>query len=251
MRVCNNRTMGKNKDMGKNNTDILDFETIAQSDFIENELLQQADADGIEDLKQASINEFKAVLYAVGSRLFPRGSKVLRIDNNIFYNESMNLYSNNNQYDFYKIYRMCEIYVYLSNKYKKLISKYYYCLLINVSITHIDDLLNRNINNNIDTYLINNSNSLDNNTLYILSMYSSKKLNSLRLEVAQMLDINRHNNIKERCFESNSAVGYIALGNVEYRWNQSADARAINTTITSINELPQLEAPQIAQKSDI
>lgn len=207
---------------------IIDFKTIATFNYIDNLIISIASNEGIENIKECSINEFKYLLQAAGSVLFPKKSKLLKIENNIFLN-GFNIYSNSNMLDIYKIQILSEIYITLSHKYNKLIHIGYFSYLINMNISNIYTFLNTPYN--IDDNKINDN---------YISLYNCKQLNNIRLCILKSLQNERENNIREKAYNG-GGVGLIALANNELKWNSTGNSSDNNNNnILSVQDLPQL-----------
>lgn len=217
--------MKKYNDKNNNNI-IMDFKTVATLQYIDNTMCFFADAEGIEDIKTCSINEFKYLLQLTGSKLFPKNSKILKIENNIFIN-GFNTAYNMNMYDLYKLYRMYEIYILLSHKYNKLIHLTYYGYLINITPNNISDLLNK-------TILIDDNNIIDG----YYELYNNRKLNNIRIDILKGLKNSRNNEILEKAYQS-GGVGLIALANHEIWENETGSNN--NNNLLSVDQLPQLQ----------
>lgn len=208
-------------------SNIMSFQEIANINYIDNTMQQIADCLQIDNIKECSISDFKTILQLTGSKLFPKKSNILRIENNIFLN-GFNVYSNNYMYDFYKLDIICDIYIFLSHKYNKLIHVIYFGYLLNISSTNIYTLLNKNIshndNNILDTYR---------------SDYCNNKLNSIRTNILNKLKLERENNYIEKCYNA-GGLPLVASINHEFGWNTSVSNENNNISCLSVNELPQI-----------
>lgn len=205
---------------------IMDFEYIIKNNLIEQTLLNQAAAQNI-DLYECKINPFKALLQETGAILFS-DKKILRL--NRYNNNKYNIPVPTNEYNMIYINKICDIYIYISQKYNKCIG-----------ISYFGYLLNMNYN---DIYNVLNINTHDNNI-----EYNGINFNNLRNNIIKRLRAERENNLKEKCIESPGAVGAIAIGNVENGWNLTPGQRSQdnnNNNMISVNSLPQINAIETA-----
>lgn len=218
-------------------SNIMSFQKIANISYIDNMLWDAATVLDIDNIKECNINEFKAILQYAGARLFPKKSNILKIENNIFIN-GYNKLTNNNMYDFYKLDIICDIYIFLSHKYNKLIHLTYYGYLINISASNIHDLLNKELHNS-------DINILDN----YVNLYNSRKLNSIRIEILKKLKEERINNYIEKCYNA-GGLPLVASINHEFGWNQGGSNENNNISCLSVNELPQITDNNSNNNSD-
>lgn len=207
--------------------DKMDFDYIIKNNMIENTLLSLADHQGI-DIFSCALNPWKALLQECGALLFSHNELKCKI--NTHTNNNIPVY--NYIYDYNKLLQVCDIYIYLSHKYNKLINVLYYGYLITV-------------NYNIYTMLSSNNNY--NSVVYC------QDFNNIKLVIYKRLKGEREENLKEKCFESPGAVGTIAIGNVENGWNLTPGQKAINTAdnnILSLGQLPTLKAIETAENTE-
>lgn len=198
----------------------MDFEYIIKNNMIENTLLSLADHQGI-DIFSCALNPWKALLMETGAILFSHNELKIKVNTH----NINNIPCINYIYDFNKLNIVCDVYVYISYKYNKLINVLYYGCLCNIK------------NNNIYTILSSGNNYND--------LEIAKDFNNIKISIYKRLKCEREENLKEKCFESPGAVGTIAIGNVENGWNLAPGQKAINTAdnnILSLGQLPTLKA---------
>lgn len=198
----------------------LGFTEIIQGNYIESVLQSVADKNGIENIMSCPLNPWKALLQETGFLLWGKDRKALKLDKPTHFHGSINS-SNYNIYDLNKLNIICDIYIFLSHKYNKLISILNFGYFLNIDSTLIYNILNADYH----------TQSLD-------------EFNTRRNEIMQKLSINRHENLKDKCYESNGAIGVIAIGNTEYGWNGNGNGNenGPNNKTLSISTLPQLNA---------
>lgn len=213
--------------------EVLSYREIIDKNLIENTLLSIAEVNSF-DLFTCPLNQFKYCLQETGKKLF-FDRNILKIEEGVLLNH---FNYKPNMIDIYKLSELCNIYINLSHKYNKLIHLTYYGYMINMYSTELYNILNDN-------------NSYNNDFIVLNSMYEAEKLTLTKSSIYKRLKEEREQNIKERCYESNSAVGYIALGNTEFGWNAGQQAQSITTNIISVSALPQLNSQQIEQKPNI
>ncbi len=182
----------------------LSFDEIIKNNLVESELINRATAQGV-DLYTCPLNPWKALLQEVGVILWSSDRKELKIDKQIHYNGCVRP-SNYNMYDIYKIKQLCNVYIYISHKYNKLISISYFAYMCNMMCNDMYSILD--INNHPE---------------------SLTEFNNTRSEILKMIYNERENNIKEKCFESASPVGVIAIANREYNWSGTGQNNGITT----------------------
>lgn len=172
--------------------------------------------EGVEDLVSVSQRRWKAVLRNMGKRMFPDHSKTLR-DKKLVMLEGNKIPTNNNRFDFDVIEALCDYYMYLSDRYDKLISAEGFSLFLNIpretiSRWNVEDKLS--------------------NTRY----HIYKKIQETRLEC-----------IKDNAYDNGNVTGTMYVGNVEFGTNLPGVSReqAPKQALTAA-ELPRLDGSQLS-----
>lgn len=167
---------------------------------------------GIEDLRKEGQRLWKAVLEHVGKHIFP--------DNSVLRDKSMVMLDNHtiptdcNRYNYNILSVLCDYYIYLSNKYNKLVSSVAFAYFVNIPT------------NTVDTwgYLGESENGLSN-----LGFMIWKKLQDNRLDC-----------IKDKTYDNGNVTGSIAVGNWEYSLNMPGVSRDAPRPALRSSELPKL-----------
>lgn len=193
----------------------MSFNEIIKKNLIEKTIEDRATYNNI-DLQNCPLNHWKMILQETGFLLWGEDRKPLRIEQGIIYHGAVRP-SGKNTYDMHKIKKVCDVYVYLSHKYNKIISMSYFSLLLFMFGTELYNLLDNN----------QHSESLT-------------EFNNIRTEILKMIYSEREENIKEKCLEASSPVGYIAIGNTEYGWNGGATQGITTGQAQRIDTLPDL-----------
>lgn len=218
--------------------ELLTFDEIIKNNLIEKQLIKQAELSGV-DLYECNINRWKSLLQEVGAILF-NDSKILKIDketiikDNNIKNNYYNIYNSSmNVFDIKKLSIICDIYIYLSQKYNKYIKMSYFGYLLNFNCMKISNILNIKMHNNNVCY-----NGVD--------------FNQLRLDIYKRLNTERENNLEEKCFYSPGAIGSIAIGNKDFGWNGQTGTAADADKVYQIDSLPTMaELPQNPENTDL
>lgn len=193
----------------------LSFDEIIKNDLIAKTIEDRATYNNI-DLQNCPLNHWKMILQETGFLLWGEDRKTLRIEQGIIYHGAVRP-SGKNTYDMQKIKKVCDIYIYLSHKYNKIISMSYFSYLLFMLGNELYNLLDNKQHNE-----------------------SLTEFNNIRTEILKKIYSEREENIKEKCLESSSPVGYIAIGNTEYGWN-GGTAQGIQTgTAQRLDSLPDL-----------
>lgn len=193
----------------------MSFNEIIKQNLIEKTIEDRATYNNI-DLQNCPLNHWKMILQETGFLLWGEDRKPLRIEQGIIYHGAVRP-SGKNTYDMQKIKKVCDIYIYLSHKYNKIISMSYFSYLLFMLGNELYNLLDNNQHNE-----------------------SLTEFNNIRTEILKKIYSEREENIKEKCLESSSPVGYIAIGNTEYGWN-GGTAQGIQTgTAQRLDTLPDL-----------
>lgn len=206
----------------KNTPDNMDFENIINNNMIENTILSLAENENI-NIYDCKISQFKALLINAGALLFPKNKNILKIKTITHVNNNIPVYSY--IWDIKKLAVLCDIYLYISYKYNKIISFSYFSFLCNSNYINMYNVLN-----NFSDY-----NNID----------CGNEFNNLKTYIIKRLKQDREEYIKESCLESSGAIGKIAVANIEYGWNLTPGQKAITTAdndIISIGQLPTLKA---------
>lgn len=171
--------------------------------------------EGIEDLVEVSQRRWKAVLRNVGKRMFPDHSKTLR-DKNIVFLEGNKIPTNNNRFDYDVINALCDYYMYLSDRYDKLISAEGFSLFLNIpretiSRWNVEDKLSKT------------------------SYHIYKKIQETRLEC-----------IKDNAYDNGNVTGTMYVGNVEFGTNMPGVSReqTVKQALTAA-DLPRLNGSEL------
>lgn len=221
--------------------DNLTFYEIIQNNSIEKTLRDQAAAAGV-DLYTCALNTWKALLQEVGSLLFPKSARVLKVQ--IMREKSAyNIKNVNYIYDLNKINVICDHYIYLSHKYNKLIAILYFSYLLNIDNDILYSVLKNNNRDNIYNIIPDNINDNIDINIYNNFVYSANYFNTLKIKIYKKLKTERENNLKEKCFEAPGAVGAIAIGNTENGWNLTPGQKSAadhGEELLSIDSLPEL-----------
>lgn len=205
------------------------FQNIIDNNMIEDTIISCAEHENI-NIYDCKISQFKAILLQSGSILFPKDKNILKIKIETHNNNNIPVY--NYVWDIRKLKIICDIYLYISYKYNKIISFSYYSLLCNSNYFAM-----KNVLNNISDY--NN-------------MAWGTEFNNLKNYIIKRLSQDREEYIKESCIETPGAIGKIAVANTEYGWNLTPGQKAINTAdnnILSLGQLPTLKAIGTAENS--
>lgn len=210
MESINDRIIAKNCDI-----------EIYEND-IERALVEACERENIDDLLHVGQRQWKAVMRTVGLILFP-DTKVLR-DKQYILLEGNSIPTNNNRFDYNIINKLCDYYMYISDRYNKLISAEAFSLFINTPRDTIGSWKD-------------NDNKLSN-----LSFHIYKKLVDNRLDC-----------IKDNSYDNGNVTGTMFVGNVEYGLNLPGVSRETSKKqVLTAADLPQLGSKniQIAQLQD-
>lgn len=142
---------------------------------------------GIEDLKKEGQRPWKAVMTYVGKHLFP-DTNVLK-DRRLYSVDDNSIPSNFNRYDRDVINILCDEYIYISNKYNKLVSTIAFSNMLNIPTTTLD-------------------------------LWAGDEPSSTSFKVWKKLQTSRKDCITDRAYDSNSPVGTMFVGNNEFGMNQ-------------------------------
>lgn len=220
----------------KNAPGNMEFENIIKNNMVENTIKSLADQQNI-DLYECKLNPFKALLQETGAILFPGNQLKIKVCTH----KNYNIPCYNYIYDFRKLDKLCNIYIYLSHKYNKIINVLYFGYLCNIYNNNIYTILSTN--NNYNCY--DNDDNNNNNCI--------REFNNIKTSIYKRLKNEREENLKEKCIESVGAVGVIAVGNVENGWNLSPGQKSITTAdndIISIGQLPTLKTITTAENTE-
>lgn len=224
-KICldqNKKIMNQDTETEKESGQIFSVDDIIKNNLIENTMLQQAELSNI-NLYVCALNPWKAILQETGAILF-HDRKILKLNKYII--NKYNIPQPTNEINIIYINNLCDVYIYLSHKYNKLINMSYFGYMLNMTYN--------------DIYCLLNSNTHDSNNII-----NGVNVNTIRINIYKRLKAEREENLKEKCFESPGAVGTIAIGNVENGWNLTPGQKAINTAdnnILSLGQLPTLKA---------
>lgn len=141
----------------------------------------------IEDLVKESQRRWKAVMEYVGKRLFP-DNKLFR-DRTIVWLNNNKIPTNNNRYDYDIINSLCDYYMYLSDRYNKLISTVAFSLFIGVSRDTIGN------------------------------WKEDKELNSTRYHIYKKIIDQRFDCVTDDAYDNGNVTGTMYVGNVEFGTN--------------------------------
>lgn len=161
-------------------------EIVIHSNEIEAALLDACEELGIKDLLSEKLGRWKAALSIVGNRLF-KPSQILR-QKDAIYPTTYGGRSNLNAWDYDKVNELCDYYLFLSNKYNKVVSIEAFSCLSGICKGTIETWKSHDVAKT--------------------SFCVWKKLNEAR-EVS----------IADKMLDSSSIVGSIAVANREYQWN--------------------------------
>ena len=193
----------------------MSFDDIIKNNLIEKTIEDRATYNNI-DLQNCPLNHWKMILQEAGFLLWGEDRKPLRIEQGIVYHGAVRP-SGKNTYDMYKIKKVCDVYVYLSHKYNKIISMPYFSYLLYMLGNELYNLLDNNQHNE-----------------------SLTEFNNIRTEILKKIYSEREENIKEKCLEASSPVGYIAIGNTEYGWNGGTTQGITTGQAQRLDALPDL-----------
>lgn len=181
---------------------------------IERALAEACERENVSDLLEVGQRQWKAVMRTVGKILFP-DNNVLRDKNNILL-EGNNIPTNNNRFDYDVINILCDYYMYLSDRYNKLISAVAFSLFLNIPRDTIGSW------KDID------------NKLSATSFHIYKKLKDNRLDC-----------IMDDSFDNGNVTGTMFVGNVEYQTNMPGVSRETNQKqALTAADLPKLGGKQ-------
>ena len=186
---------------------------------IERALAEACDRERIDDLLEVGQRQWKAVMRTVGKILFP-DTKVLR-DKQYILLEGNNIPTNNNRFDYDIINKLCDYYMYISDRYNKLISAEAFSLFINTPRDTIGSWKD-------------NDNKLSN-----MSFHIYKKIKDNRLDC-----------IKDNSYDNGNVTGTMFVGNAEYGLNLPGVSKETSRKqVLTAADLPQLGSKnvQIAQ----
>lgn len=189
----------------------MDFDSIVSNNIIQDTLEAQADAQGA-DLDKMPLGSWKALLQEVGAIVFS-DREVFKIPHPI--NPKLN-----KVYDLKKIDKACDIYLYISNKYNKLISILNFSYFLNIDCDTLYDILNNN-----------------------KRPQSSIEFSTTRNQIIKKLSRSREECLKDKAFSCSSPVGVIALGNTEFAWNgNGGQIEQGQQKQLAVDSLPTLQA---------
>lgn len=172
--------------------------------------------ENIDDLVTVSQRRWKAVLRNMGKRMFPDDSKVLR-DKKLVILEGNKIPTNNNRFDYDVINALCDYYMYLSDRYDKLISAEGFSLFLNIpretiSRWNVEDKLSKT------------------------SFHIYKKIKDARLEC-----------IKDNAYDNGNVTGTMYVGNVEFGTNLPGVSRETTAKqALTAADLPKLGASELS-----
>lgn len=110
----------------------------------------------------------------------------------------------NNAYNFDKVNKLYDTYVYYSNMYNKVISLIDFCRLSGIDSTYVHQWEN-------DNNMFNNGHNMASDAGY---------------KLMQKIRRDRERALTDRIVSTNNAVGLLGVANREYQWNQPATASA-------------------------
>ncbi len=140
----------------------------------------------IDDLKKEGLRPWKAVLQLVGKQLFSN-KKILKSKELQIYDDNK-IPTNNNRYDYNILNSLCDYYIYLSNKYNKIVSIEGFSYFTN-----------------IDRRVINS--------------WKHHEPNSLSYGIYEKISDTRLDGVKDNALDNANVTGTIAVGNWEYQLN--------------------------------
>lgn len=160
------------------------------------------------DLKAESQRPWKAVLQLVGQSVFP-DRHILKLKDNIYINN--NIPTNCNSYNYDLINKLCDYYIFISNKYNKFVSTEGFSYFINIPKDTIDN-------------------------------WKHGESSSLRFRIWKKVQDIRLESIKDDSLDNGNVTGTIAVGNWEFSLNMPGVSRETTNKIA----LPAQELPKLA-----
>lgn len=191
---------------------------IYENDF-EFAISEACKKEGIDDLRAAKQGPWQAVMRDVGKSIFGDNS-ILRDKDNIVL-EGNNIPTNNNRFDYNIINILSEYYIYLSDRYDKLVSTEAFSLFINVPRETI-------------------------------ARWKQLEPSTPRNHIYKKIDNARRKCVLNHAYDNGNVTGTLYVGNVEYQWNlPGVSKEQANKSALPASELPKLngtEAQYIEQK---
>ena len=175
--------------------------------------------EGIKDLVTVSQRRWKAVLRNVGKQIFSDRS-ILK-DKKLVILEGNKIPTNNDRFDYDILNTLCDYYMYLSDRYDKLISAEAFSLFLNIPRETVSKW-------NVE------------NRLSETSFYIYKKIQDTRLEC-----------IKDNAYDNGNVTGTMYVGNVEFGTNLPGVSRestaAHKLTAADLPKLGNSEPDQVIE----
>ena len=164
--------------------------------------------ENIDDLRAAKQGPWQAVMRDVGKTIFSNNNMLRDKDTVIL--EGNNIPTNNNRFDYNIINILLEYYIYLSDRYDKLVSTEAFSLFINVPRETI-------------------------------ARWKQLEPSTSRNHIYKKIDETRLKCILNHAYDNGNVTGTMYVGNVEYQTNLPGVSREqVNKRALTANELPKL-----------
>lgn len=173
---------------------------------IENNIDSLALEMGYNDINDIKQSQWKALLYRLNKIVFNPDNRILKNDN--IFNNGLDFNTNHNSYNIDLIMLLIDYFIYLSNKYNKLVSLNGYCMLFGIDDT-------------------------------TFSYWGNSEINSKTFKAWKTLNQYRESSMLDRASDSKNILGLFQVGRRLYNWDSPLQ-KAERFEVLTAQELPKL-----------